>query len=597
MYNFPIKDLVVWFQETLGDLFPSLYEIKRLEEVVLFTVGLMDDPTALVDHVYQMYIKRIQRAGILGHVDTDEEEKLVSLGKDINDMHLYQSLYRESSTVIPGSAFHNQHLNYYPEDDSEPIYFPSTLFIFDRAKNIEYATIGNSSEDLIKRKSVDSIILSTRSENTESLLTTIRRISKLQPIGVLLMFHINCTSHQSTHVFNMSNKCLFVVLWDCTLPSSTLDHLFQQISACSTLHTIDVRYTNLGDMASLALRDLPSLTKLRLWKVNLCRFHLLHLAYLVENRKLPNLRELDIGGNKLNHLQDELDIFLQVVAKNHQTHITVDIQLSNLPNSFWQKVRKYTEPPSLLHISGSSLIGTSRIIIITGDVEELNKEINPAQFFLQKAIHYLETVQNISFADCNLPRYLCGPLLKVLSSHRNLSHLDLSGNTLGIHGAHLVNAIKTWGPEPSLQELDLSHCSLPVEVCRPLLSVLGRCRSLTELWLPGNTVTGCLQNFLADHESRLPSGAVSELHEVEHARSTAFKSTDSGREDATAEELDLGANELHRMKEPLEELVQALVHHHQRELTLNIYFNHLSPEYMWRFKTLCQNMDIVLEFG
>ena len=84
LYHFHTNGLV-WFQETLDELFPSMYEIKRLEEVVLFTVGLMADSTPLVDHVYQTYIKRIQRAGKLGYADTDDEERLESLGKDIYD--------------------------------------------------------------------------------------------------------------------------------------------------------------------------------------------------------------------------------------------------------------------------------------------------------------------------------------------------------------------------------------------------------------------------------------------------------------------------------------------------------------------------------
>ena len=61
-------------------------------------------------------------------------------------------------------------------------------------------------------------------------------------------------------------------------------------------------------------------------------------------------------------------------------------------------------------------------------------------------------------------------------------------------------------------------------------------------------------------------------------------------------ELDLGANSLHRVEEPLEELVQSLVHYYQRELKLNLYFNSLSPEYVMRIKLLCQNTHIELEF-
>ena len=202
-------------------------------------------------------------------------------------------------------------------------------------------------------------------------------------------------------------------------------------------------------------------------------------------------------------------------------------------------------------------------------------------------------------ADCRLNRHLYGPILQVLSLHGNIRSLDLSGNILEIYGLHLVNTIRTWGPEPSLQELDLSHCSLPAEVCGPLLSALGQCRCLTELWLPGNTVTGCLQNFLADHDSRLPS--LKELFlsytKLDVKDLLYLGQLIRAEKMPQLSELDLGANGLHTMEEPLGELVQTLVSHHQRELKLNLYFNHLSYRFVRRMKLLCQNTDIELEFG
>ena len=583
-----------WFQDTLDELFPSLYAIQRLEEVVFFTVGLMADPTPLVDHVYQAYIKRIPeflRRSTFRPVYTDEEERLQSLGKSIYGMRIFQSLYRESAIKLPGSAFHNQHLNFYLEYDTEPIYLPSTLFMFDKTKNMQHATIRSSSEELVKNKTPDSVIISSGSDDTHGLLNTIQAISKLQPIDNLFIRDVTCEQFEKADVFNMSHKCDNILLWDCVLPSSTLDHLFQQISNCSTLQTIHVRDTHLGDIECFSLQNLPSLTKLILWKVNLCRFHLLHLAYLVENRKLPNLRELDIGGNSLNHLQDELEIFLQVVAKNHQTNITIVINFSDLPITFWQKVRQYTEPPSLSHISVGAPTRVS-----TDDIEEQKKEISPTVDFLRDTLHTSKPLQNISFADCHIPRHLCGPILQVLSSHGSITSLDLSGKFLGIYGLHLVNTVRTWGPVPSLQELDLSHCSLPVEVCGPLLSALGRCTKLTELWLPGNSLTGCLQNFLADHDSRLPS--LKELF-LSYTKLNVKDVLYLGQliraeKMPRLRELDLGANGLHTMEEPLEELVQALINHHQRELKLNLYFNHLSYRSVRRMKLLCQNTDIEL---
>ena len=193
---------------------------------------------------------------------------------------------------------------------------------------------------------------------------------------------------------------------------------------------------------------------------------------------------------------------------------------------------------------------------------------------------------------------MCGPILQVLSSHGSITSLDLSGKFLGIYGLHLVNTIRTWGPKSSLQELYFSDCSLPVEVCRPLLSVLGRCRNLVALWLPGNTLTGCLENFLANRDflptlkelflSYTKLNVKDVLHLGQLIRAEKMPQLT---------ELDLGANGLHTMEEPLGELVQALVSHHQRDLKLNLYFNYLSYRSVRRMTLLCQNTDIELEFG
>ena len=72
---------------------------------------------------------------------------------------------------------------------------------------------------------------------------------KLQPIRDLFIRDVNCKQFEKADVFHMSHKCENILLWDSVLPSSTLDHLFQQISTCSTLQTIEVRDTNLGEIA------------------------------------------------------------------------------------------------------------------------------------------------------------------------------------------------------------------------------------------------------------------------------------------------------------------------------------------------------------
>ena len=170
---------------------------------------------------------------------------------------------------------------------------------------------------------------------------------------------------------------------------------------------------------------------------------------------------------------------------------------------------------------------------------------------------------------------------------------------MGIHGLHLINTIRTWGPEPVLRELDLSHCSLPVEVCGPLLSALERCRNLVELWLPGNNLIGCLKNFLAHPNLRLPFLeelflSYTQLIEQDLLHLSQLVKT---RKLLQIKELDFGANRLYRMEKTLYKLVQSLVKHHQGELKLNLYFNNLPNDSVRKIKLLCHNADIVLEFG
>ena len=149
------------------------------------------------------------------------------------------------------------------EDATEAIYLPSILFMFNRTRKVQNAVICNEgSEELVKNKVLDGVIIYNQSDDSEGLLKAIQRIGKMQPIRDLFILSSKCEKLQEEKVFHMSKTCEFIALWDCVLPSSTLNHLFQQISACSTLHVIDIRKTDLGDMESLSLRNLPSLTKL-----------------------------------------------------------------------------------------------------------------------------------------------------------------------------------------------------------------------------------------------------------------------------------------------------------------------------------------------
>ena len=88
---------------------------------MLFAVGLMSDPTPLVDHVYQMMIN--------DKLEQMRNEKYYY--SSLYDNGLLKSLYTESQVQLPGHPLHNQHINYYDHSDDDieniPIYLPSKL--------------------------------------------------------------------------------------------------------------------------------------------------------------------------------------------------------------------------------------------------------------------------------------------------------------------------------------------------------------------------------------------------------------------------------------------------------------------------------------
>ena len=92
---------------------------------MLFAVGLMSDPTPIVDHVYQMVID-----DKLHWIRNDSYYYLFHYHND-----LLKTLYCESQVQLPGHPLHNKYINYYNDRDTTPIYFPSKVYEFHYVKH------------------------------------------------------------------------------------------------------------------------------------------------------------------------------------------------------------------------------------------------------------------------------------------------------------------------------------------------------------------------------------------------------------------------------------------------------------------------------
>ena len=86
---------VVYPQEALKELFPSMDTIRRHREVIQFTCGLMRDPGPLVEFVFQSCIGINLRTMRTGHC----EEFCVTIDQD-----LLQAIYGESRVDLPGTS-------------------------------------------------------------------------------------------------------------------------------------------------------------------------------------------------------------------------------------------------------------------------------------------------------------------------------------------------------------------------------------------------------------------------------------------------------------------------------------------------------------
>ena len=207
-------------------------------------------------------------------------------------------------------------------------------------------------------------------------------------------------------------------------------------------------------------------------------------------------------------------------------------------------------------------------------------------------------LNEICLNDCQIPPPVCRHLFHAMSKCRKITHLNMAWNKINSYGHDLAETILAWDENPALKELDLSHCSIPPDASRHLMSALGRCKRLTNLWLPGNTLTGCLPSFISGEHAGLPF--LEELllnytglnnRDILHLTHLMKEGKLSG-----LKELDLGANYLHRMEGILEGLVEACVNSHQRELKLYLWFNNLSIEFVDKCKLLCSNRNLKLCF-
>ena len=332
----------------MKDLFPSLYEVKRLEEVVLFTVGLMANPKPLVNHVYELWNERLRVILRSQELDSKAKENLKRSGRDINKLSLLSSLYTECTVQLPGTSLHNQHVNIHHGVLESRTYTASRLYEFNRITEIKGNTEVFKVEAEEEMPECIMALVKPGCNIAGRLLDLCRIISQKQPITDLYADELKCEDCQRADVFNMSRDVCSVRVYNSSLPKFTLDHLCQQLANSSTLCRVDFSGTSLKCVKSLRFANLPSLTHLDLKNTDISQMHLYGLTCMLKQRTSPRLCQLNLGANDLFRFQDDLDLLLKKAVNHHQSELQLGLENNELPAEFQQKWKQQTEGTKVL---------------------------------------------------------------------------------------------------------------------------------------------------------------------------------------------------------------------------------------------------------
>ena len=301
------------FQETLKELFPSWKSVKRHEEVVAFTCGLMKDPTLLVNHVYETYIELVCNSiGPGGRKRENEaDRRLQAQGKNIADINLFHSLYSKSTVPLFGCPGYNQYvfMNEIHEGDIDKT---TKLYMFDEVSENPVPDATFTKNDSSEEPPVCVLcVFEPDVAATKSLLSTCCKISKRQPVSCLIMISVHLPHEDLPHPekLTMSKNAKSLHITDCILPINFWKDILHQLSDCVDLQSLFL-YINahqLEEDLDKLLENLESRTTNQLIEVGLNSKYLSQKFVKKWNR--PRLAIKCLFDVNASNFSDETDEF------------------------------------------------------------------------------------------------------------------------------------------------------------------------------------------------------------------------------------------------------------------------------------------------
>ena len=523
---------MILIQKTLKRLFPSWYHVKRYEEVLRFTCGLMSDPRPLIEHVGEMLVER-EKFNVRTGYD-QRERQLSTMGKSVRLLNLMRSFYAEANLPVESKPHHNEMFNVYLHEqddmcgrarDTTPIEIPSQLYVFECLR--EYAPQYNIKNSGKIYKNCVVRIAEVPCSVANSLLLTCREISQNQPITDLWINELHCYTSDTfpADVFYLNKEAQSFTIMNSTLPRDLMEHFISQLPQCKYLRKLRVENITLyNPQSKQRSKEELSVTKMSAASSK-TQNQLSKWGLEFQTSNQSNGNSL-LSGDMVLFLSEckmltHLNLSESIVGKAG-IHIVEMINRLGLDS-----------PLQLLYLRNCSIpIGTLREILKSlrkckqlthldlGGHNLKNDEKCLGELF--KTTEVDPILQQLHLRNCLIPEVGCREILKYLSKCRNLTHLNLSGNKVGKAGIHIVEIVDSSGLKSPLQILYLRNCSIPSDTLQEILKYLTKCKQLTGLGFGGHNLrydAGYLVELIKSFEVNpllrqlyLPNCSIPEVH-------------------------------------------------------------------------------------
>ena len=280
----------------------------------------------------------------------------------------------------------------------------------------------------------------------------------------------------------------------CSIPKQVWPELLQSVSSCEQLIALDLSGNTIGEAEHYLAQSITSWgDNPPLQQLNMYDCSIPEQVWAEVLQSLSSCKQL-AGLNLSDNTIGEAGHFLaQSITSWGDNPPLQELYLCHcsIPEQVW--------PELLQSLSSCKQLTTLNLS---------NNTIGEAGQYLAQSITSWgdnPPLETLDVRGCSILEQVWPELLQSLSSCKQLTTLDLSGNTIGEAGHYLAPSITSWGDNPPLQRLDLYDCSIPEQVWPELLQSLSSFKHLSCLNLSRNTLIGCFFHFLPDANSGLMS--------------------------------------------------------------------------------------------